>query len=417
MKKVLISMLALLIMGNAYADDRFSVDDITLPQNSVAPLAVKYSLDEGNKCSGFTFWIELPEGLSVVSETKMVGEEVRVTVPFTLGDCYSETPTFTPNLNEGYLKVACMTANSDPLTKQAGTLATFSITSNGTLAVGSTYKGKLHHATISEEGGGVHDAASIEFTITIGDPVDLRTILDETSITAPEAATGVDVRVKRTIAAGVWNTICLPFAMTEEQVKAAFGSDVQLGDFNGIESTYDEAEENIIEIHVNFNNATAIEANHPYIIKVKDAVNEFTVDGVDIVIDEEEDPSVNKDEYVTGKGTKKDPYVYHYNSFVGTYVVDTEVPEMALFLNNNKFYYSTGATKMKAFRGYFDFYDVLSEVESAEARISFAVAEDQPTAISNVKREADDKYYNLKGQRVEKPGKGIYIYKGKKVKK
>ena len=42
MKKVLISMLALLIMGNAYADDRFSVDDITLPQNSVAPLAVKY---------------------------------------------------------------------------------------------------------------------------------------------------------------------------------------------------------------------------------------------------------------------------------------------------------------------------------------------------------------------------------------
>lgn len=412
MKKVMITMLALLMMGNAYADDSFSVGDITLPQNGEAPLAVNYSLGEGSKCSGFTFWIELPEGLSVVHETKTVGEEVRVTVPYTLGDCYYETPTFTPNLSEGYLKVACMTANSDPLTKQSGTLATFRITSDGTLAVDQTFTGKLHHATISDEKGGVHDVASVEFTITIGAPIDMRTVLDELSTEAPEAATGVDVRVKRTLVAGVWNTICLPFAMTAEQVTAAFGNDVQLGDFNGIESTCDE-EENIVDITVNFNNATAIEANHPYVIKVKDAISEFTVDGVDIEVEEE--PSVDKDEYRTGSGTKKDPYVYHYNSFVGTYVADTEVPELALFLNDNKFYYSTGATKMKAFRGYFDFYDVLTEVENAEARISFVIDEDWMTGISDVKREDDSLYYNLKGMRVAKPGKGLYIVNGKKM--
>ena len=146
---------------------------------------------------------------------------------------------------------------------------------------------------------------------------------------------------------------------------------------------------------------------------MKDAISEFTVDGVDIEVEEE--PSVDKDEYRTGSGTKKDPYVYHYNSFVGTYVADTEVPELALFLNDNKFYYSTGATKMKAFRGYFDFYDVLTEVENAEARISFVIDEDWMTGISDVKREDDSLYYNLKGMRVAKPGKGLYIVNGKKM--
>jgi hypothetical protein len=406
MKKVLISMLALLMMGNAYADDRFSVDDITLPQNSEAPLAVKYSLDEGNKCSGFTFWIELPEGLSVVSETTTAGEEVKVTVPFTLGDCYSENPTFTPNLNEGYLKVACMTAGSDPLTKPAGTLATFRITSNGTLDVGSTYKGKLHHATISDEGGGVHDVASIEFTITIGDPVDLRTILDETSPTAPEAATGVDVRVKRTIKPNEWSTICLPFAMTAEQVTAAFGNEVKLGDFTGC--TVDDETGNIT---VNFTEVTAIEANHPYIIKVKSLVEEFTADGVDIA--PEEEPIIQKDEVTTGSGRNKKTT---YNNFIGNYVYGTLVPDYGMFLADNKFWFSTGETVIKAFRCYFDLVSAGAEYEEIEAaRIAIAF-EEQTTGVTTLSEiPVATGTYSLSGLRVQKPSKGIYVRDGKKV--
>ena len=407
MKKVMITMLALLMMGNAYADDSFSVEDITLPQNSTAPLAVKFSLDEGSKCSGFTFWIELPEGLSVVHETKTVGEEVRVTVPFTLGDCYDGNPTFTPNLSDGYLKVACMTANSDPLTKQAGTLATFTITSDGTLAVGSTFKGKLRHATVSDEKGGVHDAASVEFIITIGEPVELRTVLDELSTEAPEAATGVDVRVKRAIAAGVWNTLCLPFAMSAEQVTAAFGPEVQLGDFNGC-----DVDDETGNIKAKFISATAIAANHPYIIKVKDVVSEFTADGVDIA--PEEEPAVDKDEKTTGTGRNK---VTTYNSFIGTYINDTTVPDYGLFLNDNKFWFSKGQTKMMAFRAYFDFATAGAEYE-VESRIAITFDETTGIGASLMNHEEwDNAIYNLKGQRVEKPGKGIYIFKGKKVKK
>ena len=37
------------------------------------------------------------------------------------------------------------------------------------------------------------------------------------------------------------------------------------------------------------------------------------------------------------------------------------------------------------------------------------------TGISDVKREDDSLYYNLKGMRVAKPGKGLYIVNGKKM--
>jgi len=66
--------------------------------------------------------------------------------------------------------------------------------------------------------------------ITVVEPQDSRVVLDETSTTAPKASNGaVDVLVKRTIKANEWSTICLPFTMTETQVKTAFGDDVRIG--------------------------------------------------------------------------------------------------------------------------------------------------------------------------------------------
>ncbi len=233
-------------------------------------------------------------------------------------------------------------------------------------------------------------------------------VLDELSTVAPEAADGVNVTVRRTITAGNWSSICLPFAMTEAQVKAAFGDDVEIKDFNGIESTYDG--ENCTAINVKFVSTTAIEANHPYIIKVSSNITEFTADNVNIA--PEEIPAVDKDK--TRIGSK-----YYYNSFIGTYVANTEVPEMALFLSGSNFAYSKGKTKMKAFRGYFSFLDLLADYDNASARIMM-VFDEGTTGINEnmrMKREsdADGYYYNLSGQRVENPGKGLYIKNNKKV--
>lgn len=241
-------------------------------------------------------------------------------------------------------------------------------------------------------------------------------VLDEKSTTAPESAQNVDVIVKRTINANEWSTICLPFAMEKEQVEAAFGelgTKVWLADFTGVETT--EKDGDIVGLSLNFVKTDEIEANHPYLIKVSEAVSSFTVDGVDIA--PEDEPSVDQDKTKIGK-------FYFYNRFVGTYEANTIVPNLSLFLNGNKFYYSSGATKMKAFRGYFDFYDVLTEVEDATAtsRI-FLSFDNETTSIGEIgaPNVLQGGVYNLNGQfmgadvDLKSLPKGIYVVDGKKV--
>ena len=411
MKKTIISICALLALaGGAKADDAFSVDNVTLPQNGEADVVVRFSLDEGSTCSGYTFWLQVPEELAFVTYEK----NSKTYITCTAGDCYDETPTLTPNIDGGYLKVGCLTANSDPLNKQSGVLVTFRLKVSGTVNVGDVLTGTLTKGTISAENGTVHDVADATFTVTIGEPADTRTILDETSTTAPEAATGVDVRVKRTIKANEWSTICLPFAMTETQVKATFGEDVQLADFTGTDSEFDD-DDNVVGIKVNFETATAIEANHPYIIKVSAPITEFTLDGVDIVTDEDE-------AYIEFDNGKTGSRRVVYSGFYGTYHAGTVLDKFTLFLNNNKFWYSAGKTTMKAFRAYFAFLDVLASAEGSDSRISMAFNES--TGIQDNKRETinNKHYYDIQGRRVSESviqnselKKGLYIVNGRKV--
>lgn len=233
-------------------------------------------------------------------------------------------------------------------------------------------------------------------------------VLDENSTVAPTEATGVNVRVVRTINANTWSTICLPFDMSEEQVKAAFGDDVELADFTEWSSEEDD-EGNIVEIEIGFAEIAEIEANHPCLIKVSSPIEEFTLDGIDIVVDEE--PMVQ-----VGKKKAERGYL------MGTYVANTTVPEYNLFLNNNLFWYSTGLTTMKAFRAYFELADVLTEVEEANAKVRLVVGDDEASALNTISVgnvEADGVWYTMDGRKLSgKPTeKGIYIVNGKKVMK
>ena len=228
-------------------------------------------------------------------------------------------------------------------------------------------------------------------------------VLDENSTTAPEAAEGVNVTVKRTISANTWSTICLPFAMTEAQVKTAFGDDVQLAEFTGYKATED-GEGNVVEIKVNFSDATAIAANHPCLIKVSESISEFTLDGVDI--DPEDEPTV-----ATVKRTKK-----QWSEMIGTYAATT-IEDQMLFLSGNKFWYSTGSSKIKGYRAWFDFYDVLTEVESSSARVSMFFDEviTDINKVSEKKSNMSGAIFDLQGRRVNKPVQGIFIKDGKKI--
>ena len=223
MKKFLMSLCAMLAMaGSTFAVDTFSVDPVTLPATSEADVVVRYNLDAESYCSGYQFWLQLPEELEFVTYTSS-GQTL---VTYTAGDCYADVQAVTANVDEGYLKVACNTNGSVPLTKQSGILVTFKVKvkQGATVTVGGQpLTGNLINGKISNPNGLVHNVANSEFSITITD----RVVLDETSTMAPSAATGVNVQVKRTIKAGEWNTICLPFTMTKTQVEAVFGADVE----------------------------------------------------------------------------------------------------------------------------------------------------------------------------------------------
>ena len=146
-------------------------------------------------------------------------------------------------------------------------------------------------------------------------------------------------------------------------------------------------------------------------IKLDTLVSEFTVDGVDI--DPEEEPVV-----ATVKRTRK-----AWSELIGTYVAQTEVPEKTLFLSGGDFWYSTGRTRMKAFRAYFDFYDVLTEVDESYANVRFVFGEGEATGVRGVgegiaDRKTQEGVYTLQGVKMkgaETLPKGVYIVNGKKV--
>ena len=226
-------------------------------------------------------------------------------------------------------------------------------------------------------------------------------LLDENATTAPESSEGaVDVIVLRTIKANEWSTICLPFSMSETQVKEAFGDDVELADFNGYEVIRDKGD--VVGLNVKFNDVTAVEANHPYIIKVSSPLVGFTVDGVVI------NPTENLTVATVNRTDEQ------WSEMTGTY--ETKILAfMTLFLSENKFWYSSGIFNIKPYRAYFDFYDVLSSPMN-NSRIAITFGE-ETTSISEEWKVKSEKsaFFDLQGRRVLKPTRGLYVKEGKKV--
>lgn len=407
--KILFSVFAwLLSIGHVWADS-FIIENVTVPQGGTVPLVIGYEFTSESDKVGFTFSLRLPEGLSL--ECDEWGDPI-----------YVKDPTSIDKMNilfVGTGNVACQPSNATATIKgTSGTLLTLNLVADASLAVGTEITVPVAKATFQQRSPeSVTDIVldDFSFKVTIGEPVDSRVVLDEKSTTVPEASSGaVDVRVNRTLVAGNWNTICLPFAMTGSQVTSAFGNDVQLADFSDW-TIEEDGEGNIVRIVISFENVAAtggMEANHPYLIKVSQPVTEFTADGVTITPEEEPMTMVKH-------GTKKrDPESY----MIGTYAANTVLDEFMLFLNGNKFWYSSGLTKMKAFRAYFNIYDILTSVENAEAKVFFTFAE--TTGIKNVNDgdadgNIDDSWYTIDGQKLnrEPVQKGIYIHRGKKINK
>lgn len=393
MRKILFLFLLLgTALTSVRGEERLQVETVEAPQGGETEMVVNFLLDEHHNYVSYQFKVELPAGITL--KTNEYGK-----ASICLGDG-QPAALFTIDLNATSQIVTCYSNPSTPIGGSEGVLVRIPVIASEGLAIGEQLSGKLSGVVFSTLEAAAVNMADVSFNINIVEKI---TLLNENDTELPTAANGVKVKVVRTISANSWSTICLPFAMTEEQVAIAFGTDVELADFTSWSSEEDD-DGNIVAISVGFTDVTEIEANHPYIIKVKNAITEFTADGVDI--EAEEEPSV-----MVGKKKAERGYM------IGNYVAGTTIPENDLFLNGSKFWYSKGRSTMKAFRAYFEFADVLTNVEEAGARIVLSFP-DEPTGIDAVSKHivCDGQTYNLLGGKVSDTlRKGIYIRDGKKM--
>ena len=387
----LLLVACLFSMEPAMSGNVLTVCDVNVPQGGQSTIEIGCEFD--TEYTAFELQLSLPDGLSLLTDED--GYPV-------IEKAFSTNHILTGNLlpSNGNYKFTCRSMDNISM-PTSGPLFRVTMKADAGLTFGTNLAANITACEFTRTADSNGESLSdVDFVIRI---TESRTILDESSPEMPVAETNAKVRVQRTINADSWSTICLPFAMTEEQCKAAFGNDVQLADFIGYEATEDD--ENIVGIKVNFEAVNAIEANHPYIIKVSSPVTEFIVDGVDI--NPEEEPTK-----AAIKRTKK-----QWSEMIGTYVAETVVEDQMLFLSGGQFWYSTGKTKMKGYRAYFDFYDVLTEVEEAAVKIfvDFGGEQTRIEGIDNGQKETDS-VYDLSGRKVSNPQhNGVYIINGKKV--
>lgn len=201
----------------------------------------------------------------------------------------------------------------------------------------------------------------------------------------------VDVTLTRTLTAGVWNTICLPFDVTAEQIADVLKSAGNVKEFDREDATKQT---------IYFKDATTMVAGKPYLIKPTVAATELVFKGVTIK---------NVDELSRIDGNK-----YCFCGVFSKYQMKTNGTELFLKTDGKFYVPAEGKETMKGFRAYFL---VPKNTAAAALNLSFGDA----TGINGVAADAEKnvKVYNVNGQYVgtnlEALPKGLYIVGGKKV--
>lgn len=396
MRKTILSLFALLSMGGSVmAGDKpvITVADVEALPGETVEFAVNLVDGKADTYTAMTLYAQFPTtGFATVSGA--TGATVSSAWPGAsgvVGDIDAEGLATIPF------------ASSEVIAGSAvENLVTVSFTVADDVELGEypvTLKG-----TMFEYGTDSKDYADdVTFKVIVTD----RITLDENATTAPKVRSGVNVKVKRTIKAGEWSTLCVPFAMTKTQATAAFGDDVVIKAYSSYTAEIDEVTFIPSAITLNFTDYVLsalkkIQAGTPYLIKTSQDIESFDVDNVNVTATTT-DVSGPETEYgLAGK-------------FSGV-LAKTKVPENGLFISGNKFYYSKGNTDIMAFRGWFDLeaiYNVALPVE-APVYLSFDGGTTRISMTENDNQKVDGTYYNLSGQKVLNPTKGLFIKNGKK---
>lgn len=224
-----------------------------------------------------------------------------------------------------------------------------------------------------------------------------------------EAKNNATVKLTKPLTANVWNAICLPFSMTEQQVRNAFGEDARIAEFKKVDERKDVA---LFGMHY----YQLITAGKPCLIKPSQVSETYTIEGVTIDAEKAltiDDPNKKFD-------------------FVGTYAT-TPMPVNSHFLGSNdgKLYYITANKANKEISGLKAFLQPADNNSGAKLSIAFdSTDNDQDnntTGIEAIKDYTEQDaanssvykgIYNINGQFMgTNPAilpQGIYVKNGKK---
>ena len=212
----------------------------------------------------------------------------------------------------------------------------------------------------------------------------------------------------RSMDSSKWYTIMLPFDVPYALLQEVFGQGTQVWGYSGVYDNtlcFDEP-------------VTDMEADTPYLIKPGVGKGEYEFNGQDVdytPFDASPSPSFA----VAGgqKGTEQ-----YTSSFQGTYT-NQKIPTYAYYIKNNRFYYMPRENTTLGWKAYGGVVYVGDESNGGQgAKVSvFDLTIGEPgvaTGIESYQMEtktSDQPLYNLAGQEVRQPKRGIYVRDGKKI--
>ena len=207
-----------------------------------------------------------------------------------------------------------------------------------------------------------------------------------------------------------WYTIMLPFAVSYEKLNEVFGDGTQVWGYSGV---YDNTlcfDEPVTEVE------EGMAADTHYLIKPGVGKGEYEFDGLDVNYTPFDDsPSL------AVAGGQKGPEQYT-STFQGTYT-NQKIPTYAYYLKNNLFYYMPGENTTLGWKAYGGIvYVGEGNSEGSGTNVSvfdLAVGHSgDASVIESYQMEtkaSDQPLYNLAGQQVRQPKRGIYVRNGKKI--
>ena len=408
--KLFIASMFALLSCNAFADE-LVVDDINIPSGGQAELVIQ--MNNETELTAFQFDIKMVEGISVAKNSK--GKLI-----YSMGDRFqNDDEEFTLSMSNpeenkyvvlGYHTVTC------PISDNSGTIVTATLEASADLTVGETYYCTITNIILTDLSGRKHYQDDLTFAVTIDEEDDGRIKFNETSEKLPNYNAGEksDVSMTRRIKTGVWNTIVLPFTLTKAKAEAIFGSNMELATFSGFDTEYtddDDVTPDAIVINFTDYKMTArkgMTGGTPYLIRIHTDEDILFFEADDVTLTKNVTESEGTDEYDTA------------GKFTGS-LVKTVVPTDGLFINDNKFWYSTGKTAIKAFRGWFELDAVLGQETDFGAKVRFEI-NGEATYIDEVNiNQTVDGVYSLQGVfigndvELKRLPKGVYIVNGNKI--